>query len=66
MGGTNPELQRAAIQIVSANQPAKPYYLLGVLRREYGASHRAANETLFALLRSGHLKRTFTGKLRVG
>lgn len=66
MGGTNPELQGAAIQIVAASQPVTPYYLLGILRHQYGASHRAANETLFTLIHSGQLKRTFTGKLKVG
>lgn len=66
MAGTNQSLKQAAIQIVRASQPCTPYHLLGALKRNYGADTRAANETLFQLMRDGYLKRTFTGKLKVG
>jgi hypothetical protein len=63
MAGTNQELRRIAIAIVGETQPCKPYELLRRLRKEYGASHRAANETILTLLRDGLLRTNFTGKL---
>jgi hypothetical protein len=65
MGGTNEYFRQIAIEIVAENQPCRPYYLLGRLRKEYGASVRAANETMFTLMRDGILRRTFTGKLKL-
>jgi hypothetical protein len=53
MAGTNQQLRRIAIAIVAEDQPCRPYHLLGRLRNEYGASHRAANETLLTLIRDG-------------
>jgi hypothetical protein len=63
MPGTNEALRRTAIEIVAANEPCKPYDLLKVLRTQYGASHRAANETMLTLIRDGYLRTNFTGKL---
>lgn len=62
MPGTTAELQRLAIEYVSQYQPCTANRLVKALR-ENGASHRAANETLFALMRDGHVRRTWTGKL---
>jgi hypothetical protein len=52
------------IQIVAANEPCKPSYLRKVLRQR-GASVRAANETLLFLIRDGHVRRTWNGKLKI-
>jgi hypothetical protein len=65
VAGTNDSLRRVAIEVVGQNQPCRPYHLLGTLRQEYGASVRAANETMFTLLRDGLLKRTWTGKVKL-
>jgi hypothetical protein len=65
MLGTNEELKQAALEIVAELEPCRPNQLVKRLRQEYGASHRAANETLFTMMRDGRLQRTFTGKLRV-
>jgi hypothetical protein len=64
MGGTTAELQRLAIEIVAQNQPCTANYLVKALRGA-GASHRAANETLFALIRNGYVRRTWNGKLKL-
>ena len=63
MPNRSQELQAIAIAIVGENQPCKPYYLLDRLKREYGASHGEANQTLLVLIRDGRLKRTFFGDL---
>lgn len=62
MPGTTAELQRLAIEFVVQHQPCTANRLVKALL-ETGASHRAANETLFALMRGGHVRRTWTGKL---
>jgi hypothetical protein len=41
-----------------------PHRLQAVLQ-QYGASVRAANETLFGMMADGSLKRTWNGKLKV-
>ena len=64
MAGTTPELMRLGAEIVGAHEPCKPNYLVKMLKR-YGASTRAANETLFALMRDGYVRRTWNGKLRL-
>ena len=64
MAGTTPELMRVGIEIVGANEPCKPRHLRKMLRR-HGASVRAANETLLILMRDGHVRRTWNGKLRL-
>ena len=64
MSGTTPQLQRLAIEIVANNEPCTANALVRALRRQ-GASHRAANETLFALIRSGYVRRTWNGKLKL-
>jgi hypothetical protein len=64
MTGTTPQLQRLAIDIVANNQPCTPNALVKALRG-HGAGHRAANETLFALIRDGHVRRTWNGKLKL-
>jgi hypothetical protein len=61
----NEPLARAAIPVVAAEQPCKPNDLVSRLRKEYGASHADANQTMLALIRDGRLKRTFTGKLQL-
>jgi hypothetical protein len=63
MSGTNEYLRQAAITVVGQQQPCPPHQLQAILKRDYGASTRAANETLFTLMRDGYLRRTFTGKL---
>lgn len=63
MPGTTPELKRLAIEIVAANQPCSPNYFKRALKREGGASERAANETLLTMIRDGELRRTWNGKL---
>ena len=65
MPGTNEALRATAIQIVAAREPCKPNDLLKILRKEYGASHRAANETMLTLIRDGYLSTNFSGKLVV-
>jgi hypothetical protein len=65
MPGTNEDLKRAAIAVVGEMQTCRPHQLQSILQRQYGASVRAANETMFQLMRDGYLKRTFTGKLTV-
>lgn len=62
MGGTTIELKRLALDIVAQRQKCSFYELTGALRG-VGASHRAANETVFHLMRDGYLRRTFTGQL---
>jgi hypothetical protein len=62
---TSELLRNAAIEIVRQNQPCRPYDLLEALQQEHGASDRAANDTMFTLLRDGLLKRTGTGKLKL-
>jgi hypothetical protein len=64
MGGTTAELQRLAIEIVADHEPCTANYLVKALR-DVGASHRAANETLFALIRNGYVRRTWNGKLKL-
>jgi hypothetical protein len=64
MAGTTPELMRLGLEIVGANEPCKPGYLRRVLRQN-GASVRAANETVLFLIRDGHVRRTWSGKLRL-
>lgn len=64
MPGTNPELMRLGREIVAANQPMAPNNLVKALR-QHGASVRAANETLFALMGKGYVQRTWNGKLVV-
>jgi hypothetical protein len=63
MSGTTESLRWIAIGIVADCQPCRPNQLVKRLRSEYGASHRAANETLLTLIRDGRLRRTFSGKL---
>jgi hypothetical protein len=63
MAGTNEQLRRLGVEYVAANQPCRPNDLVRWLRKQCGASTRAANETLLTLLRDGYLRRTFTGKL---
>jgi hypothetical protein len=62
MAGTTPELMQLGLEIVGANQPCKPTVLRKELRRS-GASVRAANETLLFLIRDGHVRRTWNGRL---
>ena len=59
----NQDFRQIAISIVSQNQPCKPNDLVKRLRKDHGASHREANETLLTMIRDRQLKRTFTGKL---
>jgi hypothetical protein len=61
---SNDELRKLAIAVVAENQPLKPSLLVEVLRQR-GASLLAANETLFTMLRDGHLSRTWNGKLEL-
>ncbi len=63
MAGTDEQLRQAAIAIVAQRQPCSPYDLLDTLKRDYGASHGAANTTLLTLMRDGLLQRTFDGRL---
>jgi hypothetical protein len=62
MGGTNVEWKQLAVQVVAQGQPCKPNDLIKALEG-YGASVRAANETLLTMIRDGQLKRTWNGKL---
>jgi hypothetical protein len=62
MARTTPELMRLGLEIVRANQPCKAAYLRKELLRS-GASVRAANETLLILMRDGHVRRTWNGRL---
>jgi hypothetical protein len=64
MAGTTPELMRFAVEIVGANEPCKPNHLVKTLKQN-GASTRAANETLFVLMRDGHVRRGWNGKLKL-
>jgi hypothetical protein len=64
MAGTTPELMQLGLQIVADNEPCNPARLRSMLRQQ-GASVRAANETLLFLIRDGHVRRTWNGKLRV-
>lgn len=59
------ELRAAALEVLSQQQPMSANKLLKVLRTKYGASHRAANETMFRLMHEGAIRRTFTGKLKL-
>lgn len=64
MPGTTPELMRLAAEYVGANEPCTPNRLTKMLRQA-GASTRAANETLFFMIRDGYLRRTWNGKLKL-
>jgi hypothetical protein len=63
MAGTNDYLRAKGVQIVALRQPCEPNAFLEILRDQYGASHRAANETMLTLIRDGHIKTNFSGKL---
>ena len=65
MPGTTPELRQIAVAIVAQAGTCRPNALVQQLRRDHGASHRAANETLLTLIRDGLLRRTWWGRLRV-
>lgn len=64
MPGTDPQLQELAMAIVAQREPCKPNDLVKALKQQ-GASVRAANETLFALMQQGRVRRTWNGKLRL-
>lgn len=64
MAGTTPELKALALAIIGANEPCTANHLVAALKRQ-GASTRAANETLFTLIRDGYVRRTWNGKLRL-
>lgn len=64
MPGTTPELQTLALQFVASHQPCTANHLVRALL-DQGASHRAANETLFALIRDKRVRRTWSGKLTI-
>ena len=64
MPGTTPELRALALAIVEANEPCTANHLVSTLKRQ-GASTRAANETLFTLMRDGYVRRTWNGKLKL-
>jgi hypothetical protein len=59
----NMNLIQIALSIVSESQPCKANDLVKRLRKEHGASHQQANQTLLVLIRDGYVKRTLTGKL---
>jgi hypothetical protein len=63
MSYTQEQLRQIAVTIVAKNQPCKPYTLLDILKRQYGASHGDANRTMLELIRDGRVKRTFFGDL---
>jgi hypothetical protein len=52
-----------AVAIVAKHQPYKAVDLVKRLQQEYGASQKAAGETLLYLLHDGRLNQTLTGKL---
>ena len=60
---TNEQLRQAGVAIVAEHQPCSPYQLLDTLKRDYGATHAAANATMLTLIRDGWLDRTFDGRL---
>lgn len=62
MPATTPELMRLAAEYVGANEPCTANSLVKMLKQS-GASTRAANETLLFMIRDGHLRRTWNGKL---
>ncbi len=64
MPGTSADWMQLGLEIVAANQPCKPNHLVKALKQR-GASVRAANETLFALMSNGYVRRTWNGKLVV-
>jgi hypothetical protein len=64
MSGTNTDWLQLALEVVRANEPCKPATLRTALRRA-GASVREANETLLGMIRDGHVRRTWNGKLRL-
>jgi hypothetical protein len=64
MSGTNGRWLGLAIEIVRADEPCRPATLRTALRRA-GASVREANETLLGMIRDGHVRRTWNGKLRL-
>jgi hypothetical protein len=63
MGGRNEQLMQIAVALVAEHQPYKAVDLVKRLQRDYGASQKAAGETLLYLLHDGLLKQTLTGKL---
>jgi hypothetical protein len=60
-----PELRSATLELLARLQPVGPHKLLTTLRKEYGVSHRAANETVFRMMHEGAIRRTFFGKLKL-
>lgn len=62
MPGTTPELIRFALTVVGDHEPCSANQLRRTLRQN-GASVRAANETLLTLIRDGHVKRKWNGRL---
>jgi hypothetical protein len=64
MPGTNADWIRLGTEIVSQNEPCKPAHLRSALRRS-GASVRVANETLLVMIRDGHVRRTWNGRLKL-
>jgi hypothetical protein len=60
-----PELRAAVVEVLAELGPTRPNKLLKRLRKEYGASHRAANETMFRMMHDGSIRRTFAGKVKL-
>ena len=64
VSGTNAEWIRLAVEIVAANQPCTANKLIRALKQN-GASTAAANQTFFAIVRDGYVRRTWNGKLKL-
>jgi hypothetical protein len=63
MSRRNEQLMQIAVAIVAERQPYKPVDLVRRLQQDYGASQKAAGETLLYLLHDRRLRQTLTGKL---
>jgi hypothetical protein len=61
----NSELRAAVLQFLAEQGPVRPNKLLKHLRKNYGASQRAAGETMFRMIHDRSIRRTFFGKLRL-
>jgi hypothetical protein len=59
------QLRSAVLQLLAEQGPVRPNKLLKHLRKNYGASQRAAGETMFRMIHDGSIRRTFFGKLKL-
>ncbi len=59
------EMRAAVLNVVAELQPVSFMKLKSRLRRDYGASEREANTTIFKMMHEGGIRRTFFGKFKL-